>query len=299
MSLRVPQNATGIYDATSLITHLAGSTLTVCVCAHIVAPIGGTVIGITSYSSDLTGVPGYTGVTFKSTTGVSASKVEYPDGAKPTNLETDLFLITAGITEADALAGKWAHAACTIFQCNYEALNMGQLIINKGYLSEFVQRGQVLTTEVRGFNHALNQQIGKVTRPECDADLYDDRCKVDPVARGEIHTGSLTAVTSQTVFRDSSRTQTGDYFQNGKIRFDSGNNSGFTFEIDNWDATTKQFTLRTPTPYLPVVTDTYTAWRGCQKRFAEDCVAKFGNAENNRSFPHMMTVEQLTRLPVA
>lgn len=293
--MRVPQNYQSPYDATSLITHLSGSTITPCVCAHIVSEIDGTVIGITSASSDLTGVPGYVGVTFKSTTGVTASNAEHPSGTSPANMEADLFLITAGITEADVLAGKWSHAACTIFVTNYEAVNMGQLIVNKGHLSEFRQMGQMLTTEVRGLNQALQQQIGKVTKPLCDADYGDARCKRDVVALGEIHTVTLSAVTSQSVFRASSLTQTGTYFDNAKGIFDTGPNAGFQFQVDVWDPSTKEFTLRNPMPYLPAIGNSITVKRGCKKREV-DCLER-ENVINIRAFIHMPTIETLTRLP--
>lgn len=299
MPLRTPVNFTGIYDATSLITHLSGSTLTVCVCAYITPTIGSGAIGITSLNTDLTGVPGYVGVTFKSTTGVTSSKVEHPVGTSPANMETDLFLIAAGITEADVLAGKWSHAQATIFITNYEALDMGQLIVNKGFLSEFRQMGQMLTSEVRGFNQALTQQIGKVTRPECDADFGDARCGLDLSALGFIKTGTLTAVTSQLVFTDTARTEGANYFDNGKFQFTSGNNNGYTFHVDSWNDTTKTWTLRTAAPYLPQVGDAYSATRGCRKNFERDCVTTFSNAVNFRGFPHVPTVEALTRLPLS
>src|SRR5688572_7572712 len=98
-NLRVPQNYAGAYNATSLITHNAGSTLTLCACAHIVSEVTGAVVAITSWSQDLTGVPGYSGVTFKSTAGITASKAEHSEGVRPANMEADLFLIAAGITE--------------------------------------------------------------------------------------------------------------------------------------------------------------------------------------------------------
>lgn len=297
-NLRVPVNATGGFTSADLINHLSGSTLTVCVCAYVVSPIDASVIGITSYSSDLTGLPGYPGVTFKSTTGVTASKVEHSDGAQPSNMETDLFLITAGITEADALAGKWSHASCAIFITNYEAVNMGQLIVNKGFLSEFTQRGQMLTTEVRGFNQALTQQIGRVTRAECDADFGDARCGLDLSALGFIKTGTLTGVTSQLVFADSGRTEGADYFTNGKFRFTSGPNNGYEFHVDNWNNTTKTWTLRTAAPYLPAIGNTYSAKRGCRKNFERDCVTTFNNGINFRGFPHVPTAEQMQRLPL-
>lgn len=294
-NLRVPVNATGIYDSTSLITHLAGSALTVCVGVYIVSPIDSSAIGITSYSSDLTSVPGYVGVTFKSTTGATASKVENPSGSTPANMETDLFLIAAGLTEADVLAGKWSHAATTVFVTNYEALNMGQLIVAKGFLSQFVQKGQMLTSEIRGFNQALSQQIGKVTRPECDAAFGDARCGLDLTALGFIKTGTLTGVTSQLIFTDTGRADAADYFTNGKFRFTSGSNSGYEFQVDNWNSSTKTWTLRTAAPYLPLIGDTYSATRGCRKR-PVDCVS-YSNIINFRGQPFIPTAEAMIRLP--
>ena len=276
---------------------MAQADMTLCVCAWIQSEIDSTQIGITSLDRDLTGLPGYVGVTFKSTTGVTASKEEHPSGTTPANMEADLFLIAAGITEADVLAGKWSHAACAIFITNYEALNMGQLIVNKGYLSEFRQMGQMLTTEVRGLNQALQQQIGRVTKPLCDADFGDARCGLNLSALGFIKTGTLTGVTSQLIFTDSGRADGANYYDNGKFRFTSGNNNGFEFQVDSWNSSTKTWTLRTPAPYLPQVGDTYSATRGCRKRFDADCVVTFSNGINFRGFPHMPTLEQIQRLP--
>lgn len=294
--LRVAQNYQSPYDATSLPAHFAKASITPCVCAHIVAPIGGTVIGVTSWSQDITGVPGYPGVTFKSTTGMSASNVESQQGQAATNMEADLFLLTAGITEADALAGKWSHALTTIFVMNYEVPNMGQYILQKGYLGQFVQRGQMLSVEVMGFNQALTQTYGKVTRPECIHQFCDAGCTLNVATY--THTGTLTAVTDQTTFRDSSRSEADDSFGNGKITFTSGNNSGYSFHIDSYASATKQFILRTPTPYLPVIGDTYSAVIGCRKRHAEDCVTRFSNVINFGGFPWIPTQEEISRLPI-
>lgn len=292
--LRTPQNVQAPYDATSLPTHLAGATLTPCVSAYLVSPIDASIVGVTSWSQNLTGVPGYDGVTFKSTSGMTGSNVESQPG-KPTNMEADLFLVAAGISEADALAGKWSRAPVTVLWMNYEALGMGQYILQAGNLGQFVQRGQLLTTEIMGFLQALEQQYGKVTRAECDYEFCDAGCTLD--IEDFTVTGELTAVTSQTVFRDSSRTEANDAFGNGKITFTSGNNDGYSFHIDAYDNATKQFTLRTPTPYLPVIGDDYEAVIGCRKRHIEDCVTRFSNVLNFNGFPFVPTIEDLTRLP--
>jgi len=227
---------------------------------------------------------------------MSGSNVESQQGQAATNMEADLFLVTAGITEADALAGKWSHALTTIFLMNYEAPNMGQYIIQKGYLGQFVQRGQLLSVEVMGWNQALTQVYGKVTRPECSRQFCDALCTLN-IATYTV-TGTLTTATSQTEFRDSSRTEANDAFGNGSIRFTSGNNNGYTFHIDAYDNSTKKFTLRTPMPYMPVIGDTYSAVIGCRKRHTEDCVTRFSNAVNFDGFPWMPTQEELSRLPV-
>jgi len=235
-------------------------------------------------------------VTFKTTTGIAASNVEAQQGQSPTNMEASIFLIAARITEADALAGKWTHALTTIFVTNYEAVKMGQYITHRGYLGQFVQKGKILSVEIMGFNQSLSQQYGKTTRAECSRAYGDSLCTLDLAARGEIKTGTLTGVTSQTVFTDSSRSEADDYFGNGELMWNTGLNAGYTFHVDAYDGTLKKFTLRTPTPYLPVVGDTYTAKRGCRKR-PIDCLDR-SNTVNADFFPWIPTLEDLNRLPI-
>jgi uncharacterized phage protein (TIGR02218 family) len=183
-----------------------------------------------------------------------------------------------------------------VFQFNPEAVNMGQLILIYGNLAKFEQQGRMIRTEIRGLNDRLSQMIGRVTKFLCDADVYDARCKLDPVARGEVHTGTLTSVTSQSVFRDSARTEGVEYFHNARGAFTSGNNNGFEFHVNTWDSAIKEWVLHFPMPYLPVAGDAYTIKRGCQKR-PGDCTTR-GNIINYRGFKDIRTLELITKLPV-
>jgi len=296
-NLRVPINYTGGYTSADLVTHMAKSTTTLCACFYTVAPIGGTVVAMTSYSSDLTGVPGYPGVTFKHTTGVSASKTEDYSGNQAGQMEVDVFLKAAGITEADFVAGKWAHAPATLFVCNYEALNMGQMIMKSGFLGELRQIGIYAQAEIKGLNNALTAQIGTVTRPECPYDVGDSDCTKDMTSF--THSSTITNVTSTRVFRSSGLAGTGDseYYKNGKITFTSGDNSGYQSQIESWNDSTGEFTLRRAMPYLPVNGNGITAIAGCQKRFQTDCVTKFSNGVNFGGDAFVQTYEQFTALP--
>lgn len=298
-NLRVPVNYTGGYTAADLITHIGKATTTLCACFYAVSELDGSVVAMTSYSSDLTSVPGYPGVTFKRNTGVTASQLQSDSGNAFSQMEATLFLVAAGITEADVNSGKWSHASAVLFICNYEALNMGQLVMQSGYLAEFVQKSPIVTSEIKGLNNALTAQIGKVTRPECWHNLGDSGCKIDLPGSGFIHTATLSAVTSQTVFRAASLAGTGDaeYYNNGIVRFTSGNNNNYFFRVDSWNDSTGEFTLRTPTPYLPTTSDTISATRGCQKRPGADCRDRFSNITNFGGFSTIPTYESFSRLP--
>ena len=304
-NLRLPVNYQSPYDVTSLITHLQkGSTLAACFFAT--SPIDSSTVAMTSFSSDLTGVPGYPGITFKRNTGVSASQVQAESGNAFSQMEASLFLLATGIAEADLLAGKWAHAEAIIFVCNYEALNMGQLIMESGKAGETIQRGIMATFEIKGINNALTAQIGCVTRPECRHDFCDSGCTL--VAADYTVTGTVSAVASQTAFNISSLAGTfpTDYFSNGKITFTAGGNTGYPLRIDSYDTATGAFTLRTPAPYLPVIGDTASIIAGCQKRLTDcqdrtenDGTTTVNNVLNFGGFSSMPTLESFSRLPAS
>lgn len=294
-NLRVPQNFQSPYTATSLLDYFASASFNVCLGAHTVSS-SGLVSAVTSWSRNLTGIPGYPGVTFSSVGGVTPSQFEQPSGLDATNMEQDVFLMPLGLDEDDVLAGKWSAAECTVFQMNPDTPNMGQLILVSGNLGRFTQEGRMIRMEIRGLNDKLTQMIGRVTKFLCDADYGDARCKLDLVARGEVHTGALSHVTSQTVFRDTARTEGPEYFDNARGAFTSGNNNGFEFHVNTWNNVTKEWVLHFPMPYLPQVGDTYTINRGCEKR-PSDCTNRL-NIINYRGYPHMRTLELVNKLPL-
>lgn len=296
-NLRVPANFTGGYTAADLIAHIAKSTTTLCACFIATSRIDGSVVAMTSHSSDLTGLPGYPSATFKHTTGVSASKTEDYSGAQAGQMEVDVFLVAAGITEADLTAGKWSQAEAVLFVCNYEDVNMGQLIMKFGDLAEIRQLGIYAQAEIKGPNNRLTAQLGYVTKFECPYDLGDSDCQKDITSF--THTGTLTGVTSQTVFIDTSLIGMGDseYFKNGKVLFTSGDNEDYEFQVESWNDATGEFTLRTPAPFLPAIGNTITAKAGCQKRHQIDCVTKFANGINFGGDPYVVPYSQFSILP--
>lgn len=304
-NLRLPQNFQSPYDVTSLITHNQGVTTTLAACFYALSAVDGTVVAMTSFSSDLTGVPGYPGVTFKRNTGVTASQLQSNAGNAFSQMEASVFLIAAGISEADILAGKWRKALGILFVCNYEALNMGQLIMQYGYLAEFVQRSPVVTCEIKGLNNALTAQMGTVTRAECSHDFLDAGCAGTLLDSADYQVGgTVTSATSSTVFSDSGQMAPASWFNNGFVVFSSGNNTNYVLRVDSYDFATGTFHLRTPAPYLPVIGDNFNATAGCQKRQVDcqtrmenDFVTIQNNIANFSGFSFIPSIESMARLP--
>lgn len=297
-NLRKPVNYQSPYDATSLISFLGKRAIDgICTAAYMVSAVGSVAVAVTDRRGGLTNVPGYPGVTFKHTIGLTASRVEHPAGIEAANLEADFFVNDEGLKEADIEAGKWDHGSFTLFTTNANALDMGQLIIARGFFGKFEQHDSMYRVELKGINEALQQVIGKVTEDLCDADYGDARCGLDLAARGEIKTGTITSVSNQYTFIDTSRSEGAEYFDNGRGMWTGGLNSGFPFHVDSWNSTTKEFKLRRAVPFLPVIGDTYTVNRGCKKRLV-DCFDR-DNVINMRAVPYVPQIEDFVAIPNA
>jgi uncharacterized phage protein (TIGR02218 family) len=295
---RAARNYSGSSSSSSLPNHLAGSALSVCWCLK-VTPTTGSIVGFTSRDSDLSTLTGHVGVTFKSSTGATASQIEYAGGVHSANLEVDTLIASAGLTEAALLAGVWTGATWELFIVNYNDLTMGDLPMGAGKVGRVKIVGQSATIELNGWNNSALIQIGRPVTPECDADLGDSRCGLNLSARSEVFTNvAITTATSQSVFRCSSMIGKGsDYFVNGKVLWTTGANSGLPAAmIKSWNDATGEITLQLAMPYSTSTSDRLTLTRGCQKRLDEDCVTKFSNAVNFRGFPHLPGIENALRI---
>lgn len=113
-------------------------------------------------------------------------------------------------------------------------------------------------------------------------------------------TGTVTAITDNRVFQDSSRDEPDAYWDYGKVTFTSGANNGLSMEIKsftyvNGSPGVAEISLFLPMPNDIALSDTYTIVTGCQKRFTEDCVGVYDNADNFRGFPFIPTRDQAAR----
>ncbi len=269
--------------ASGLLSHLGEDVTTLATCWKI-RRRDTEVLGFTDHDADI--VLG--GVTYHAATGIRPSAVALSASLQVDNLEMEGMLDADAIREQDILSGMYDFAEVEIFQLNYQNPNAGHIMLQRGWLGEVTLRDGRFVAEMRGLGQKLTQQVGARFSAGCRAELGDARCKV---VLGEItHSGTVTEVTSRTVFKDSGRDEEESYFAAGKITFTSGANAGLSMEVKSFY--NSEFTCVLPMPYDVAAGDTYDVRAGCDKTFAT-CVERFDNALNFRGEPHVPGMDRM------
>lgn len=268
-------------------THLEGTTTTLATCWKVtrVNESPERVFGFTDHDRDLI----VSGVTYRAATGYTRTAVQTAGSLAVDNLDLEGAFSDDAITASDVRAGLWDYAIVEMFVVNWADLTDGVIQLRKGRLGEVRTERSVFVAELRGLMQHLQQVVGRVYSPLCDADLGDSRCKV---ALGSYTvTGTVTAVTSRKQFTDSSRAEASGYFTRGKITWTSGPNTDLSMDVKSSSGAT--IILALPMPYDISAGHMYRMVAGCQKRMAADCRGKFNNLVNFRGFPHVPGVDKM------
>lgn len=281
---------TGI--SAGLLAHKAAGVATLATCWKITRR-DTTVYGFTTHVRDITGVPGYTGITFQSRSAFTPSEIGTRVDLSVDNLELAGILSSLTITENDLIAGRWDFATVEVFDVNYNDLSQGVEKKRFGTLGNVSRRGGGFRAELRGLNQYLQHPIGEVFQTTCRAQLGDARCTVN--LAGFTVTGSVTSVGGQVAITDSGRAEAAGYFDNGILTFTSGANNGLQAHI-RAHTSGGQLTFAQPLPFAIAGADTYSLVAGCRKRAIEDCKTKFNNLANFRGEPYVVGMDKLLQI---
>lgn len=250
-------------------------------CLRIVC-VNGTTIRATRYVTDLTMSNGQVYVTGSGFdfTGYSAT-----DGFSPSAIDLEGILGFAGVSRDAVASGIFDNARTYLFACDY--LNPVEDFepIVAGFLGKSTLSDSGYRFEETSLIDALNQTVGRSYTATCPKRFGGQEyagCKIDlgPLTV----TGTLSAVTGKSLFRDATRSEAADYFTYGTVVFTSGLNAGLkAMEIKRHEA---DGTLETfeDFHFMPAVGDAYTLIPGCRKRLA-DCRDKWNNVLNFGGFP--------------
>jgi len=262
----------------NLKAHLEGETLTVCTLWKITRA-DAQVFGFTDNSRAVV----YDSVTYEASAGHTPSSIRTTATLGVDNLEVQSVLDSAAITEADIQAGLWDYAEVEIMLVNYLSLGDGHMLLRKGWLGNVKTGRSTFVAELRGMMQPLQQTIGRVYTPACDAALGDARCGI--TLASYTVTGSVTTATSARVFTDTTRTEADGYFDGGLITWTSGDNDTYSMEVKSSTAA-GVITLQQGMPNDTTIGDAYSLSAGCDKLLAT-CRDKFSNVVNFRGFPHV------------
>jgi uncharacterized phage protein (TIGR02218 family) len=288
--MRTPVNFTGGYTSADLLAHLALADTAPTLCLK-VTPTAGAVVGLTTHSADLV-LPGHAGVTFRSQPGFEVTQAEFSTQSFSV-VELMIPYHANSITEGEWLASRWSHARLDLLVVNYEAVNMGQLLF-RYVAGNGKDEGSRVRLEGWGLGAFLQSSILELTSPTCRAVFGDARCTKDLTALTRA-LQTVTAVTSARVFRASALPTPTRRYDEGKVTFTTGANSGITVEVKSYDDATKQITTKLPFPYAITVGDKFTVVEGCNHSIA-DCVF-YGNAINMQAEPYTPLPEKANRTP--
>ena len=251
------------------------------VCLRIV-PTSGSAIYLTRYTRDLT----MNGHTYLSAGTYDFSA--YTSGTSLSSSMVDLEGIAgmAGISYDALASGLFDNARCYLFKTTWNNPVEDEEPITASILGKTTLKDDKYTIEEMSLIDVLNQSVGEtytVTCPKTFGSTTFAGCK-KVVADS---TGTLTSVTSSSVFTDSARTEAADYYGNGTIQFTSGANAGLAAKEIRAYTVGGQITTFEPFHYAPAVGDTYVMKPGCRKRQNEDCRDKWNNVVNFGGFIHI------------
>lgn len=259
-------------------------------CLRIV-PLWGNTVYLTDHVRDVVIVAN----TYQTDSGYQFSGLASEDNMSPGVLDLTGIADIAGIGYDQIVSGMFDGARVYAFATTWTAPTVDEEPLGVAILGKTTLKDDRYTIEMMLLVDALNQSVGKTVTANCQKTFGGQEfagCKVD-LAPLTV-TGTLTSVTSNSVFRDSTRAEAADYFGNGTIAFTTGDNAGLrpirikSHAADGTIETHEAF-------HYPVAAgDAYTITPGCRKRL-EDCRDKWNNVINFGGFSFVSTSSTYTQ----
>jgi uncharacterized phage protein (TIGR02218 family) len=257
-----------------------------------VAPLSGATVRLTDHVRDLT-MSG--GQTYLSTAGYEFTGYSSTAGFSPGSLDLQGIAGVAGISRAQIASGLFDGATVSAFATSWGSPVEDEEPIVRGIFGKARLEDDRYVIDGLSLIDALSTARNDQFTAQCPKVFLSQGfagCLV-PVAPNTV-TGSLTSVSSGSLFTDSARSEGSDIFAAGTIRFTSGANAGLkALEIASYTTGGVIETFE-PFYYTPQIGDSYTMIRGCRKR-TQDCEARqgvsgtFNNIANFGGFPWVPT----------
>jgi uncharacterized phage protein (TIGR02218 family) len=242
----------------------------------------GRTLGFTNHDADIS----YNGVMCQAASGLTGAALQTSTGLSVDNTEALGALQSTVICPEDIIHGRYDGAEVDVILYDWSAdrvvseqfrATIGEVQVNDG----------TFVAELRGKSDLLNQPLGRVYQPACDAVLGDARCGVD-LSQPEYRTlATAENITDQRFMRVSGLDDYPPYwFERGTVEVmqDGVPTAAIVIKSDKISAAGRTLELWF-TPNVSLTSGTVLrVTTGCNRR-ADSCAAKFGNILNFRGFP--------------
>lgn len=263
----------------ALKTHYASGSTTLAFLWK-VTRLDGTIFGFTNHDDAIS----FGGVTYAPSSAFDGSAVSTKAELNVDNLELIGLLDSEGITAVDVEAGLWDGAAIELRRVNWADLSMGSEILRVGELGQVSRKQGQYVAEMRGLMQKLQNNIGRVVNPSCDAQLGDSRCKVDLSGSPTYQASAIVLSIVGSTMITAALSQADGWFSYGWLEFTSGQNTGVGREVRSHTAGSPATVVTIlPFPFPIGLGDAFTITAGCDKQ-KSTCINKFHNLLNFRGF---------------
>lgn len=271
---------------------------------------GGQIARFVQYPHSLMMQSGLTFVEYLSSPSYEFTGLSVTSGTTPPVVDLRGILTDAvgHLSRDEVVSRVWDGARAYMFATTWVAPTEDEEPLGQFQLGKQQIQDDKYAIQLMGLIDAANQNTGYTFGPLCPYTLFDrtldgdvipwarSRCTGPrdsgadgPVLEDYLVTGTITSVTSRTVFRDTARTEDADYFGAGAIRFTTGNNAGQLSEEVKIYLANGTIEIYLPFHYAIQVGDEYEMIPGCRKRRVEDCYPKFNNAINHGGYDRVPT----------
>jgi hypothetical protein len=271
--------------------------------------VSGEIARFVEYPHDLPMTTEEDPVDYNSGSGYEFTNLSATSDSAPSVIDFRGILVNAvGYLDRDEVASRvWDGAKAYLFATTWSDPIEDEEPLGKFLLGKAQVQDDRYIFEMMSLIDAANQYSGRSIGPLCTSTLFDEtldgvvipwtrsrctgpRANPDgPSLAANIVTGTITHVTSRTIFRDSGRFEQADWFGTGAIRFTTGGNAGLSSEeikrhIHTGIGDNGTIEVYQAWPRPVEVGDEYEMIPGCRTRRVEDCYGKWGNVINHQGF---------------
>lgn len=279
-------------DKHALQAHLQTGLTTTCRCWAITRSDGQT-FGFTDHDMELS----FDGLTFKASTGLTATAIEQATGLSIDNSEAMGALSDASVREEDIEAGRFDGAEVQAWLVNW-ADPAQRMLQFRGSIGELRRAGGAFHAELRGLTDLLNRPLGRTYQKPCTAVLGDGNCRFTLDTPGYRAEAEIVGLEGAAVRLKGADGADEGWFERGRLDVLDGTARGLwaSIKLDQRADGGRDVTLWSAIGGGLAVGDRVQLTAGCDKRMTT-CRLKFNNILNFQGFPDLPHEDWVMAVP--